>query len=136
MTLTTSRRPTVAADERGQTMVEFVIVVPVLLMLLFGVIQFGIVYNNYLNITDATRVGARKAAVSRTAANPEALSEAAVRTAAADLDQAKLNVTVEETAWAHGGDVKVCANYPYEVNLLGFVVASGRVSSCTTERIE
>ncbi len=117
-------------------MVEFVIVVPVLLMLLFGVIQFGIVYNHYLTITDATRVGARKAAVSRTASNPEALSESAVRAAAADLDQTKLNVTVVETAWVHGGDVTVTASYPYEVNLLGFVVASGRVSSATTERIE
>ncbi len=117
-------------------MVEFVIVVPVLLMLLFGVIQFGIVYNNYLQITDATRVGARKAAVSRTATNPEALAEAAVRQAAGDLDQAKLTVAVNETAWVHGGDVSVTASYPYEVNLLGFVVASGRVSSQTTERIE
>ena len=108
-------------------MVEFVIVVPVLLMLLFGVIQFGIVYNHYLTITDAARVGARKAAVSRTAANPEAISEAALSAAAADLDQAKLNVTVTETAWAHGGDVTVCGDYPYGVNLLGFVVASGRV---------
>ena len=118
-------------------MVEFVIVLPVLMILLFGVIQFGIVYNNYLTITDAARIGARKAGVSRGNPNPEALSEAAVRAAAADLDQSKLNVTVEEdTAWVHGHDVEVCANYPYAVNLLGFVVASGRVASCTTERIE
>src|SRR5688572_27644025 len=102
MTLRSRQRK---SEEQGQTMVEFVIVVPVLLMLLFGVIQFGIVYNHYLTITDAARVGARKAAVSRAAADPEELSEAAFRTAAADLDQAKLNVTVTETAWAHGGDV-------------------------------
>jgi Flp pilus assembly protein TadG len=134
--MTLIRRNADIAEEKGQTMVEFVIVVPVLLMLMFGVIQFGIVYNNYLTITDAARVGARKAAVSRTAANPRGLAEAAFRASAADLDQAKLNVTVNETAWAHGGDVTVCGNYPYAVNLIGFVVASGRVSSCTTERIE
>jgi Flp pilus assembly protein TadG len=134
--MTAIRRKRATAEERGQTMVEFVIVVPVLLMLLFGVIQFGIVYNHYLTITDATRVGARKAAVSRTAADPEALAEAAVREAARDLNQTKLLVDVTPTAWAHGGDVTVEASYPYEVNLLGFVVASGRVKSSTTERIE
>lgn len=117
-------------------MVEFVIVAPVLFLLLFGVIQFGIVYNNYLTITDATRVGARKAAVSRTAANPEGLAEAAVRQAAADLDPGRLNVTVVETAWTPGGDVTVTASYPYDVNLLGLVVSSGRLRSATTERIE
>lgn len=136
MTLTSRRSDT--ADERGQTMVEFVIVVPVLLMLLFGVIQFGIVYNNYLTITDATRIGARKAAVSRTAADPVALTKAAVKAAASDLDQSKLDprLSVTSTGWVHGGDVTVRACYPYAVNLLGFVVASGDVCSATTERIE
>ena len=52
-------------DERGQTMVEFAIVLPVLCLLLFGAIQFGILFNNYVTLTDAVRAGARKAAVSR-----------------------------------------------------------------------
>ena len=30
--------------EEGQTMVEFALVVPILLVVLFGVIQFGVVY--------------------------------------------------------------------------------------------
>ena len=45
-------------------MTEFAIVLPMLAMLLFGIIQFGILYNNYVTVTDAAR-GARKAAVSR-----------------------------------------------------------------------
>ena len=122
-------------------MVEFVIVVPILLMLLFGVIQFGIVYFHYLTITDATRIGARKAAVSRTASDPVAVTKAAVKAAAADLDQSKLDprltvTPVSAAAWVHGGDVTVRACYPYDVNLLGFVVAAGDVCSSTTERIE
>ena len=121
-------------------MVEFVIVVPILLMLLFGVIQFGIVYNNYLTITDATRIGARKAAVSRSVADPVAVTKAAVKASAADLDQTKLDprltVTVTSAGWVHGADVTVRACYPYAVNLLGFVVAAGDVCSATTERIE
>ena len=46
-------------------MTEFAIVLPVLVLLVFGVIQFGIAFNNYLALTDAARAGARKAAVSR-----------------------------------------------------------------------
>ena len=57
-------------NEQGQTMTEFALVLPVLALLLFGVIQFGILFNNYVTLTDAVRSGARKAAVSRQASDP------------------------------------------------------------------
>ena len=53
--------------EDGQAFVEFVIVLPLLVMLVLGICQFGLAFHNYLSITDATRVGARAAAVKRTA---------------------------------------------------------------------
>ena len=53
--------------QHGQAFVEFAIVLPVLVMLLVGIAQFGLAFHNYLSITDATRVGARAAAVKRTA---------------------------------------------------------------------
>ena len=49
--------PKIRADEKGQTMVEFALVLPVLCVLLFGVIQFGILYNDYVTLTDATAPG-------------------------------------------------------------------------------
>ena len=51
-------------------MVEFVIVAPLLVLLVFGIIQFGILLNNYVTLTDAVRAGARQASVSRTASDP------------------------------------------------------------------
>ena len=45
-------------------MTEFALVLPILALLLFGIVQFGLVFNNYLTLTDAVRSGARKAAVS------------------------------------------------------------------------
>ena len=39
-------------------------------------------------------------------------------------------------AWVHGGDVTVQATYPYSISLLGVVVASGDLTSTTTERVE
>ena len=55
----------VVRDEKGQTMAEFAIVLPLLVVLLFGIVQFGILFNNYVTLTDAARAGARAAAVSR-----------------------------------------------------------------------
>ncbi len=43
---------------------------PILLLLVFGIIQFGILFNHYLTLTDAVRAGARQAAVSRTLPEP------------------------------------------------------------------
>jgi Flp pilus assembly protein TadG len=131
-----SRRRNHIRDERGQTMVEFALVAPLLCLILFGILQFGALYNDYVTLTDATRVGARKAAVSRHEANPAGAAETAARNSAAGLDQAELDVAVTATAWEHGGSVTVEATYPYEIDLLGFVVAAGDLTSETTERVE
>jgi len=123
-------------QENGQTMVEFALIMPVLCLVLFGIIQFGVLYNDYISLTDATRVGARKAAVSRQTADPVGLSKEAVRKAATDLDATKLTVNVTANVWAPGADVKVETSYPYELDIMGVVVASGFLRSSTTERIE
>ena len=117
-------------------MVEFALVVPILLVVVFAIIQFGILYNHYITLTDATRVGARKGAVSRTAANPIALTVAATRAAAPGLKPADLGVVATATAWAPGADITVEATYPYDINILGVVVASGTLRSKTVERVE
>ena len=46
-------------EDRGQAMTEFAIVLPILVVLLFGIVQFGILFNNYVTLTDAVRAGAR-----------------------------------------------------------------------------
>jgi Flp pilus assembly protein TadG len=122
-------------NERGQTLTEFALVLPILALLLFSVIQFGIAFNNYITLTDAVRAGARKGAVARRLSNPEAAVTTSVRNAATDLKSSDLQITVNST-WAQGSDVTVTATYPYSINLLGVVVKSGRLHSSTTERVE
>jgi len=116
-------------------MTEFALVLPLLALLLFGVIQFGIVFHQYVTITDAVRAGARQGAVGRHVSSPAATVEDRVRDSAADLDQSKLNVTVS-SPWTQGSDVTVTATYPYNISLLGVVVKSGNLTSTTTERVE
>ena len=108
---------------------------PVLVVLLFGIIQFGTAFNNYVSLTDAVRAGARVAAVSRQSSTPVADTVAKVMASATDINTSQINVTVNST-WVHGGDVTVQATYPYSISLLGVVVASGDLTSTTTERVE
>ena len=125
-------------NEKGQTMVEFTLVLPVLLVVLFGIIQFGIVFSNYVALTDAVRAGARTAAISRSAIDPVGDTKARVINASGDLKTADVTptVTTGPLGWTHGEDVTVKATYPYSISLLGIVVASGNLTSSTTERIE
>jgi Flp pilus assembly protein TadG len=122
-------------NENGQTMTEFALVLPILAVLLFGVIQFGIVFNNYVTLTDAVRAGARKGAVGRFAPTPVSDVQTAIKNSAGGLNQGQLNISVSST-WAAGTDVTVTATYPYSISLLGMVVKSGRLSSTTKERVE
>ena len=127
-------------NESGQALVEFALVAPVLFLILFAIIQFGIAFMHSVALTDAVRAGARKAAVSRTAADPSAAATSAVLGAATDLDASTLqpgvSVTPGASGWVAGGSVTVSAQYPYQINILGIVVASGYLHSTTTERIE
>ena len=51
-------------NQRGQAVTEFAVILPVLLLVLLAIYQFGVVFNNYIQVTAAAREGARKAAVS------------------------------------------------------------------------
>lgn len=49
--------------ESGQSLVEFAMVLPLLLMVLFAIIDFGRVYQGHVTLTNAVREGARLGAV-------------------------------------------------------------------------
>ncbi len=123
--------------ERGQTFVEFALALPILLVILFGIIQFGIAFHDYITLTDATRAGARKAAVARFLPPAERTSAVAtaVRNSAQNLNQAELTPAVS-SSWTRGGEVTVTATYPYEIRLFGIPVREGLLTSQTTERVE
>ena len=94
-------------------MVEFTLVLPILCVVLFGVIQLGILFHDYITVTDATRAGARSRGRVQPGSTARAKVSAAVKNSATNLDQAKLNPSVIST-WAQGADVNVTATYPYQ----------------------
>jgi Flp pilus assembly protein TadG len=124
-------------SEDGQAATELALVLPILLVILMAIAQFGILFNNYITLTDATRTGARKAAVSRFTGDQGTAAGLAVRAAASNLTPSKLSVSVTSDDWTvPGSDVVVTATYPYDLNILGWVIQSGNLTSTTKERLE
>jgi hypothetical protein len=67
--------------DRGSNAVEFAIILPILIMLIMGIIQFGVAYNNYIALTHAAREGARLAAVGLHEEDPAAFEQAVIESA-------------------------------------------------------
>jgi Flp pilus assembly protein TadG len=134
--------------EDGQAIVEFALVLPLLVGLLVGIVQFGIIFNNYETLTDAARVAARKAAVSRFVGDNGASATAAGMSAASGLNSSNLAITVHACAdgtacpptaddWTTPGNVvTVTATYPYSIKVLDWTIKSGNLTSITKERLE
>jgi Flp pilus assembly protein TadG len=86
-------RRTDASHERGQSLVELVVGLPMLALILVAILQFGIVLHDYVEVTQAARAGARKASVSRSG-DPRAAAISAVRKSATSLEEGRLGVEV------------------------------------------
>src|SRR3990172_5412955 len=93
--------------ERGQSMVEFVLVVPIFLLLVFGIVDFGMGIHAWLTITSSSREGARSGSVSASAAE----IESKVRSTSSQLDQSKLTVVTTNAQGTSGEAVTVDVAY-------------------------
>ena len=121
----------------GQAAVEMALILPILVVLVLAIAQFGIAFNNYLTLTDATRAGARKAAVSRFAGDGGTAAKALVMSDASSVPGVSATVTSSDPTWSvPGSDVVVTATAPYSINILGWVIKAGNLTSTTTESLE
>ncbi|WP_299167109.1 TadE/TadG family type IV pilus assembly protein [uncultured Arthrobacter sp.] len=68
--------------ERGAAAVEFAILLPVLLLLLLGIMEFGRAYNAQIALTNAAREGARVMAISNVRLDAEKTAQEAASTLA------------------------------------------------------
>lgn len=74
-------------SERGAAAVEFAILLPLLLMLVLGIIEFSRAYNIQVTLTNAAREGVRTMAISK----DKATARTAVKKAASHLNPALLD---------------------------------------------
>lgn len=102
------------ADERGAALVEFTIVLPILLMLTFGVVQYGMLFLTYNNMQNVARDVARSWAVGELADEAEVQTEAAARRAGAAgwVPAADWSVATNPATGPGGGGVEVSITVP------------------------
>ena len=97
--------------ERGQSLAEFALVVPIFLVLIFAIMDFGMGFHAYITVTNSAREGARLGAIGA----PAASIVQRVQDTSESLDQAKLTVSVTNAQGTPGESVVVDVDYQYDL---------------------
>ena len=143
-------------DESGQSLVELALTLPALLLVVTGLMAFGVAFNNYIMLTDATAVGARQLTVSRgQTTDPCQTLANAIYAAAPLLKRASLTFTLSLNGASYSGtscsgsatsgapanmvlgtNAVVTVTYPYTLNLYGLKLAgAGAVLTAQTTEL-
>lgn len=139
MTRTSRRR---IWGERGATLVEFSLIAPVLVLFIFGVIDYSHLYNQMIDVRSTTREGARLATVN-TGGDLNGLLTA-MRGRMSDLSSSKAAISVQlqdadgdGVSGEVGENVTVCVRYP-RTSVSGFFpwLNGGSMTSRVVMRME
>lgn len=116
----------------GQASVELALVLPLVLLLLLGIVQLGLLVSDQILVVHAAREAAREAAVNPA---PDAPRQAAA--ASSNLEASRLTVTTTGRG-AAGSRVRVEVAYraPTAVPLLGPAVGDVTLRASATMRVE
>ncbi|SHF22609.1 TadE/TadG family type IV pilus assembly protein [Caloramator proteoclasticus] len=109
--------------KKGQALIEFSILLPIILLIVMGISEFGIMLNSYLTIQNASREGARLGIMG---ADDNEIVQA-VYSSASHIDTNKLNVTItpNDSNRKSGETLRVRVEYEYDLlipiikNILG-----------------
>lgn len=123
---------------RGQGLVEMAIVLPVLILLLFGIIEFGRIFNAFLVTKEASREGARLAALG----HENSIVVDAARDAAGIYDSKAVKVSISPSDMSNrkkGNAVTVTVSYTVDLVapvVSGILGEEFPVSASTVMRVE
>lgn len=123
-----------ARGERGAALVEFALVLPLLMLFVFGVIEFGGTYNNFISLRNGVREGARLAVVNDQSGG-NIVTETKQRIG---LDTTQTYVAVALSGNQVGDTVTICASYP-AYNITGVMkpfLGNRSITSRVTMRLE
>ena len=104
--------------EAGTSIVEMTIVLPLLLLLVFAIGDFGVAYTRWVSLTNAAREGARTGVVFRTPCTAGTV-ENEIRTTVSDyaysscLDGTTNNTDIVGACLGTGTELRVTATAPY-----------------------
>ena len=97
--------------KRGQAIVEFALILPVFILILLGIMEFGLVFHQYLVVTAASREGARVAALGGTDAETRTI----VNSSAASINTGQLTTTITPANRVKGQSVSVQVTNPVTI---------------------
>lgn len=124
-------------DQEGQALVELALIVPILLLLVLGIFEFGRLLNAYMTVQHAAREGARLGTLGATDEEIRTL----VHSTAVTLDPSRLTVGVAPAYGARtpGTIMTVSVTYHFEVMVPFIDVVLGAwvpISSSLSMRVE
>jgi Flp pilus assembly protein TadG len=102
--------------ERGQTLLEFAFVTPIIMVLLLGLVDFGIAVDRREVLQHAVREGARHAAVGNSVADIQSYTadQAQDLLVAADVSVCYVDMDGDLDPGGLGDNVRVSANFTYK----------------------
>lgn len=110
-------------DESGQSLIEFMLVLPMLLVLVIGIIEFGNAWRTSQTLANVARDVVRAAVVANPPTSTQLEAIARSRLTNSGLDGSKANVTLNLCSGACTGDPdQVTISYPFTFELFGRVV--------------
>lgn len=119
----------IAKNEKGQAMVEFALILPLLILLLCGIIDFGWIFGNQLILKNAGRDTARTMAINYEITKTDAINDATTLTtfqnrlgAGSYLNNS--NLVVNSTLSGTGAEQKVTVNATYPLPFLTPLLSS------------
>ena len=94
---------------KGQSLVETAIVLPLILLLIMGIIDFGLLFNNYIVISNASREAARKGSLGGTDDEIQLM----IQNLTSTLDDSRLDIDIypAQSMRFHGSDIQVSIEY-------------------------
>lgn len=124
-------------DKRGQALVELALVLPLLILLIMGMMEFGRIFHSYLLITNASREGARTGIIGET----DTGIKTRVKDVAVSLGLTDPQITITPAQSSRVRGVPLTVKVDYSVNLitpvLDVVVPNPfPLSATTTMRVE
>jgi len=102
-------------SEKGQALVELALILPILLLLVFGIIEFGRIFGTHLMITHGAREGARAASVGATDSEITLIIKSRTAAFVADPNELKINITPSEGYRSRGDGERVEVQYPVKI---------------------
>lgn len=103
--------------ETGQALVEFTLILPIFLLLLFALVDFGRAFYSWLIVTNAAREGARVAAVQEPYSAVQArIYESFCESypSSCSLDPAKLTITPTNIQGSRGSAVTIELSFDFD----------------------